>query len=301
MLLSVHGGMATGWQSAEQAALYDLSELPLPTAEEWLLFVLSYVKGNPLQSNHGTIFGMRQGKTNVWLQVLLPVLYETLRTLGVAPSRSLRTLAEQLGLPAAEAEALAPEAAGRPSCHDATERRIPRPQDDAEQAACYSGKKKSHTVKNLRLLDPTLHICFLSATVDGHVHDKRLADTGCPLVPYPLPHTVGCCKIWAFSALPWLASKACSPSKSQKAVPLPRRRKLSIANSPLCACALSMSSVVSNAAALSRTSVGSMSSVPGMPSWKLLVPSIISVFLSSPGSLSLNRNNVYFMDRGLCG
>jgi hypothetical protein len=86
---------------------------PLPTAEERLLFVLSYVKGNPLQSNHGTLFGMRQGKTNGWLQVLLPVLRETLRTLDVAPSRSLGTLAKQLGLPAAEAETmtLASEAA----------------------------------------------------------------------------------------------------------------------------------------------------------------------------------------------
>lgn len=79
---------------------------PLPTAEERLLFVLSYVKGNPLQSNHGTLFGLRQGKTNSWLQVLLPVLCESLRTLGVAPSRSLRHLAEQLGLSPAEADAV---------------------------------------------------------------------------------------------------------------------------------------------------------------------------------------------------
>jgi hypothetical protein len=86
---------------------------PLPTAEERLLFVLSYVKGNPLQSNHGTMFGLRQGKTNNWLQVLLPVLRETLRTLGVAPSRSLQSLADQLGLPVADADAvvLEPEAA----------------------------------------------------------------------------------------------------------------------------------------------------------------------------------------------
>lgn len=80
---------------------------PLPTTEDRLLFVLSYMKGNPIQSNHGLLFGLRQGKTNSWLQVLLPVLRETLRTVGVAPSRSLRSLAEQLGLPAAEAEALA--------------------------------------------------------------------------------------------------------------------------------------------------------------------------------------------------
>jgi len=38
-------------------------------------------------------------------------------------------------------------------------------------------------VKNLLLIDPTLRIRFLSDTVDGHVHDKRLADAN----PYPLP------------------------------------------------------------------------------------------------------------------
>jgi hypothetical protein len=71
---------------------------PLPTAEDRLLFVLSYVKSNPLQSNHGLLFGMSQGKTNVWLHVLLPVLRTTLRKLGVAPARSVRELAARLGV-----------------------------------------------------------------------------------------------------------------------------------------------------------------------------------------------------------
>jgi hypothetical protein len=69
---------------------------PLPTAEERLLFVISYVKGNPLQSNHGLLFEMVQGKTNRWLHTLLPVLRATLRHLGVAPARSVQALAERL-------------------------------------------------------------------------------------------------------------------------------------------------------------------------------------------------------------
>lgn len=71
---------------------------PLPTAEERLLFTLSYVKSNPLQSDHGLRFGLRQGKTNQWLHVLLPVLCQTFRTLGVAPARSLQALASRLGV-----------------------------------------------------------------------------------------------------------------------------------------------------------------------------------------------------------
>lgn len=71
---------------------------PLPTAEDRLLFVLSYVKSNPLQSNHGLLFGMSQGKTNGWLHVLLPVLRASLRNLGVAPARSVSELAARLGV-----------------------------------------------------------------------------------------------------------------------------------------------------------------------------------------------------------
>jgi hypothetical protein len=70
-----------------------------------------------------------------------------------------------------------------PCAHDGTERRIVRPQDLAEQTACYSGKKKDHTVKNVLLVNALLTILFLSATVGGRVHDKHIADA----TPYPLP------------------------------------------------------------------------------------------------------------------
>jgi hypothetical protein len=71
---------------------------PLATAEDRLLFVLSYVKGNPVQSVHGTMFGMVQCKTNTWLHVLLPVLRTTLCNLQLTPCRSVGELAERLGL-----------------------------------------------------------------------------------------------------------------------------------------------------------------------------------------------------------
>lgn len=69
---------------------------PLATAEDRLLFALSYLKGNPLQSVHGTMFGMAQCKVNTWLHVLLPVLRTTFRNLGLAPCRSVSELAERL-------------------------------------------------------------------------------------------------------------------------------------------------------------------------------------------------------------
>lgn len=77
---------------------------PLATAEDRLLFVLSYEKGNPRQSDHGLRFGLRQGKTNQWLHVLLPVLRQTFRDLGVAPARSLQALAARLEVELSVAE-----------------------------------------------------------------------------------------------------------------------------------------------------------------------------------------------------
>ena len=64
-----------------------------------------------------------------------------------------------------------------------TERRIVHPQDPAEQAACYSGKKKDYTVKNVLLVNALLLILFLNDTYGGRVHDKCIADA----TPYPIP------------------------------------------------------------------------------------------------------------------
>jgi hypothetical protein len=81
------------------------------------LFILAYVKTYSLQVVQGRLFGMGQSKANQWIHVLLPVLLTALRTLGDAPARSLRALAQRLGVTEAEAatvvaplqEAAAPE------------------------------------------------------------------------------------------------------------------------------------------------------------------------------------------------
>ena len=72
---------------------------PLPTPEDRLLFILVYLKTNPLQVAHGILFGLPQGKTNQWIHVLLPVLRAAMRELGDAPARSLADLARRLDMP----------------------------------------------------------------------------------------------------------------------------------------------------------------------------------------------------------
>src|SRR6266704_3677488 len=76
---------------------------PLPTPEDRLLFLLTYLKTSALQVVHGRLFGMVQGKANQWMHVLLPALLAALRTLGDAPARSLPALAQRLGVSEADA------------------------------------------------------------------------------------------------------------------------------------------------------------------------------------------------------
>ena len=76
---------------------------PLPTPEDRLFFLLTYLKTYALQVVHGRLFGMVQGKANQWIHVLLPALLAALRTLGDAPARSLTALAQRLGVSEADA------------------------------------------------------------------------------------------------------------------------------------------------------------------------------------------------------
>src|SRR5256886_583363 len=76
---------------------------PLPTPEDRLLFILTYLKNSALQVVQARLFGMGQSKAHQWIHVLLPVLLAALRTLGDAPARSLTALAQRLGVSEADA------------------------------------------------------------------------------------------------------------------------------------------------------------------------------------------------------
>src|SRR5215210_2839629 len=84
---------------------------PLPTPEDRLLFLLTYLKVASLQVAHAALFGMTQPNANKWLHLLLIVLHQTLRELGDAPARhllALRTRLTQLQAEEQEQQAAAP-------------------------------------------------------------------------------------------------------------------------------------------------------------------------------------------------
>src|SRR3989449_10343731 len=79
---------------------------PLPTPEDRLFFILTYLKTYALQVVQGRLFGMGQSKAHQWIHVLLPALLVALRTLGDAPARSLTALAQRLGVSQADPAAV---------------------------------------------------------------------------------------------------------------------------------------------------------------------------------------------------
>jgi hypothetical protein len=61
---------------------------PLPTMADKLLFILTYLKQNPIQEVQGQLFGMSQSNANKWLHVLHPVLNQALADQERLPART---------------------------------------------------------------------------------------------------------------------------------------------------------------------------------------------------------------------
>lgn len=132
-----------------------------------LLFILVYLKTYPLQEVMGELFGMNVSKVNEWIHRLLPLVRDALDQLGVLPARDAATFAEQQ----------THRATGRTLVIDGTERRRQRPKIPEKQRLHYSGKKKTHTDKNLVIAERRRpRVNYLSETYAGTVHDKKIAD-----------------------------------------------------------------------------------------------------------------------------
>jgi len=151
----------------------------LPSWADKLLFILVYQKTNPLQTMHVLQFNLSQSQTNYWLHHLWPVLQQALRDMGQAPEREASQVAQNhLALEGTPALAI-----------DGTERRRQRPTDATQQKEHYSGKKKTHTDKNILLVNEhTGSVVSLGPTGPGKTHDKKMADVA--PIAYPTNATL---------------------------------------------------------------------------------------------------------------
>ena len=108
-----------------------------PDAATMLIFILSYLKNNPLQETHASAFSMNQPQANLWIHLLKRILKDTLHKANCLPCRDVESLNKLL-------------VEGQEIMVDASERPIPRPGDKDVQREFYSGKKTAHNKKLVR-------------------------------------------------------------------------------------------------------------------------------------------------------
>lgn len=81
-------------RESDRAITYKNS--PLPSPEDRLLFILIYLKQNPIQEAHGQLFAMTQSNVSKWVALLLTILNRALADQQVLPARTTSELAAQL-------------------------------------------------------------------------------------------------------------------------------------------------------------------------------------------------------------
>lgn len=132
-----------------------------------LFFLLVYYKTYTLQVVHGKLFELSQSRTNSLIHELTPLLMRALDILGVTPERDPQNVAKRTKRKSQVIDLII----------DGTDRERQRPKNKDKQTLHYSGKQKTHTDKNIVLVNrKTTQIEFLSKTYAGTAHDKKIAD-----------------------------------------------------------------------------------------------------------------------------
>lgn len=131
-----------------------------------LFYILFYLKVYPTFDLAGFFFEVDRSQTHRWTHALLPILEKAMGRRCVLPERKIRNV-EEFMMKFGEI---------RDVFIDGTERRIQRPKDAKKQSKNYSGKKKTHTTKNIVINDEGGRILVVTPTMHGSIHDKKVYD-----------------------------------------------------------------------------------------------------------------------------
>lgn len=134
------------------------NEAQLPTVADKLFFLLFYKKTHSLQEVIAFQFDLEVSMANKWIHILTPILNKSLERF--IPKAKI----EHVDFKIDEVYII-----------DGTERPIQR--DTYQQETFYSGKKKTHTLKNALIVSTLGLIVWLGETYAGKVHDKAMVES----------------------------------------------------------------------------------------------------------------------------
>ena len=138
----------------------------LATVEDKLFYILFYFKVYPTFDMASFVFDVNRSKTCEWVQKFQPLLEKCLGKAMVLPKRQISTPEELFKLCPGIKDFFI----------DGVERKALRSKKPKTANRCYSGKKKTHTRKNIIGCDEKKRIIFLSKSKNGKLHDKKALD-----------------------------------------------------------------------------------------------------------------------------
>lgn len=138
----------------------------IPTYTDKLLFILIYLKVYPTFDLLGVLTNRSHSKCCESVKALLPILEIALGRSCVLPKRKIKSLSDFYSSFGNIKDIFI----------DGVERPVQRPKKPNKQKKLYSGKKKTHTRKNILVCDENKRILVLSPTKSGRRHDKKLLD-----------------------------------------------------------------------------------------------------------------------------
>lgn len=140
----------------------------LVLVEDKLLFIMYYLKSQPLQEVLAANFGMTQPQANTYVHLYKKILHQALEKAKCLPARTAIELKKRLE------KSDQAECSPKDFYTDGVERNIPRNVDWDVQKEQYSGKKKMHTQKNTIFSGADARIHYLSDSYEGKTHDKKI-------------------------------------------------------------------------------------------------------------------------------
>ena len=185
----------------------------LKTTADKLFFILFYIKTYPTFDILAFFSNKGRGRSCEEAHVYLRILESALGKKITLPKRKIHSMDEFIEL-FPEVKDIFP---------DGTERRVQRPKSSKRNTRHYSGKKKSHTRKNIIVADEHKRILVVSPTKPGRRHDKRLGDR--IVLMEHIPKDVS---VWAdsgFQGIHKIHGKSFVAKKARKNRPLTEEEK----------------------------------------------------------------------------
>ena len=144
-----------------------------------LFFILNHFKVNAIQQNEAIVYEMDQPQVSRWIKLLTPILHQAIVDLPCQPARTSDDLV-RLFRDRQHPDSLLPKPATTTLNADGTERSLSRNADYEAQRFDFSGKHKTHTIKNTVVCDEFQFIHFLGYTWRGAIHDKAMIEQELP-------------------------------------------------------------------------------------------------------------------------